>query len=55
MIVIGLAERIGNVRTKARELDTCISLRKAHQFYLSSFLMMMLEPLISSEHIIANS
>ena len=27
MIVIGLAERIGNVRTKARELDTYISLR----------------------------
>ena len=28
MIVIGLAERVGNVRTKARELDTCISLRR---------------------------
>ena len=27
MIVIGLDERIGNVSTKARELDTCISLR----------------------------
>jgi hypothetical protein len=27
MIVIGLYEGIGNVSTKARELDTCISLR----------------------------
>jgi len=27
MIVTGLYESIGNVSTKARELDTCISLR----------------------------
>jgi len=27
MIVIGIYESIGNVSTKARELDTCISLR----------------------------